>query len=69
MASTYNRFGIGVGILFSEKNAIKVQSNTLKQIKIVQKKIRPTKILSKPLLNFRAIIRLSYERFKVKNDF
>ena len=54
MASTYNRFGIG-GILFSEKNAIKIQSNTLKQIKIVQKKIRPTKILSKPLLNFRAI--------------
>ena len=54
MTSTYNRFGIG-GILFSEKNAIKIQSNILKQIKTVQKKIRPTKILSKPLLNFGVI--------------
>jgi hypothetical protein len=47
VAVTYNRVGIGMVLLFGEKNAIKIQSNTFKQIKIVQKKIRPTKIAFK----------------------
>jgi glycine/D-amino acid oxidase-like deaminating enzyme len=69
VAGCYSGSGIGAGTLFGEQIAIKASGESSKEIKIIEKKISPTKLPPEPLLNFGLKVKLSYERFRAKSDF
>jgi glycine/D-amino acid oxidase-like deaminating enzyme len=68
VAGCYNGSGIGVGTLFGEQIAIKASGDNSEEIKIIEKKIALNSLPPEPLLSLGVKIRLSYERFKARDD-
>ena len=68
VAGCYNGSGIGVGTLFGEQIAIKASNKTSEEIKIIEKKKKPTWLPPKPFLDIGVKTRLIYERFRSRSD-
>ena len=63
-AGCYNGSGIGVGTLFGEQIAIKASNENSPEIKLIEERIKPTRLPPQPFLNFGVKTRLFYERIK-----
>ena len=68
VAGCYNGSGIGVGILFGEQIAIKASNENTKEIETIEARNKPTWLPPQPFLNLSVKTRLSYERFRAKNE-
>ena len=68
MAGCYNGSGIGVGTLFGEQIAIKASNENSDEIKIIEKRNKPTWLPPQPFLNFGIKSRLFYERLRAKSE-
>ena len=68
VAGCYNGSGIGVGTLFGEQIAIKASNENSDEIKIIEKRRKPTWLLPQPFLNLGIKTRLLYERYRAKSD-
>ena len=68
VAGCYNGSGIGVGTLFGEQIAIKAINEHSEEIKIIEKRKKPTWLPPQPFLNFGIKTRLIYERFRARSD-
>ena len=66
VAGCYNGSGIGVGALFGEQIAIKASNENSKEINIIERRIKPTKLPPQPFLSFGVRSRLVFERFRAK---
>ena len=64
----YNGSGIGVGTLFGEQIAIKASNENSDEIKIIEKRRKPTLLPPQPFLNLGIKTRLLYERYRAKSD-
>ena len=68
VAGCYNGSGIGVGTLFGEQIAIKASNENSDEIKIIEKRRKPTWLPPQPFLNLGIKTRLLYERYRAKSD-
>jgi glycine/D-amino acid oxidase-like deaminating enzyme len=68
VAGCYNGSGIGVGTLFGEQIAIKASNETSEEIKIIEKKKKPTLLPPTFFLDIGVKIRLMYERLRSRSD-
>ncbi len=68
VAGCYNGSGIGVGTLFGEQIAIKASNKNSDEIKIIEKRNKPTLLPPQPFLNLGIKTRLLYERYRAKSD-
>ncbi|MDC1143309.1 FAD-binding oxidoreductase [Candidatus Pelagibacter sp.] len=68
IAGCYNGSGIGVGTLFGEQIAIKASNETSEEIKIIEKKKKPTWLPPKFFLDIGVKTRLMYERLRSRSD-
>jgi glycine/D-amino acid oxidase-like deaminating enzyme len=68
VAGCYNGSGIGVGTLFGEQIAIKAANETSEEIKIIEKKKKPTWLPSTFFLDIGVKTRLMYERLRSRSD-
>jgi glycine/D-amino acid oxidase-like deaminating enzyme len=68
VAGCYNGSGIGVGTLFGEQIAIKASNETSEEIKIIEKKKKPTWLPPTFFLDIGVKTRLMYERLRSKSD-
>ncbi len=67
-AGSYNGSGIGVATLFGEQIAIKASNNSSKELKIIEKRIKPTLLPPQPFLNLGIKSKLLYERIRAKSE-
>tara|TARA_Y100000996_G_scaffold242844_1_gene191031 strand:+ start:1490 stop:2794 length:1305 start_codon:yes stop_codon:yes gene_type:complete len=67
-AGCYNGSGIGVGTLFGEQIALRASNEISEEIKIIEKRQKPTWLPPQPLLNLGIKTRLLYERFRAKSE-
>ena len=68
VAGCYNGSGVGVGTLFGEQIAIKASNENTKEIEIIEARNKPTLLPPQPFLNIGVKVKLSYERFRAKNE-
>ena len=68
VAGCYNGSGIGVGTLFGEQIAIKAANETSEEIKIIEKKKKPTWLPPTFFLDIGVKTRLMYERLRSRSD-
>jgi glycine/D-amino acid oxidase-like deaminating enzyme len=68
VAGCYNGSGIGVGTLFGEQIAIKASNETSEEIKIIEKKKKPTRLPPTFFLDIGVKTRLMYERLRSRSD-
>ena len=68
VAGCYNGSGIGVGTLFGEQIAIKANDQSSKEIKIIEKRSKPTWLPPQPFLNLGVKTRLIYERLRARSE-
>jgi len=68
VAGCYNGSGIGVGTLFGEQIAIKAFNETSEEIKIIEKKKKPTWLPPTFFLDIGVKTRLMYERLRSRSD-
>ena len=68
VAGCYNGSGIGVGTLFGEQIAIKANNENSKEIEIIEKRKKPTRLPPKPFLKIGVKARLFYERLRSKSE-
>jgi glycine/D-amino acid oxidase-like deaminating enzyme len=68
VAGCYNGSGIGVGTLFGEQIAIKAANETSEEIKIIEKKKKPTRLPPTFFLDIGVKTRLMYERLRSRSD-
>jgi glycine/D-amino acid oxidase-like deaminating enzyme len=68
VAGCYNGSGIGVGTLFGEQIAIKAANETSEEIKIIEKKKKPTLLPPTFFLDIGLKTRLMYERLRSRSD-
>jgi glycine/D-amino acid oxidase-like deaminating enzyme len=68
IAGCYNGSGIGVGTLFGEQIAIKASNETSEEIKIIEKKKKPTWLPPNFFLDIGVKTRLMYERLRSRSD-
>ena len=68
VAGCYNGSGIGVGTLFGEQIAIKAANETSEEIKIIEKKKKPTWLPPTFFLDIGVKTRLIYERLRSISD-
>ena len=68
VAGCYNGSGIGVGTLFGEQIAIKINNENTKEMEIIEARQKPTWLPPQPFLNFGIKTRLIYERFRAKSE-
>jgi glycine/D-amino acid oxidase-like deaminating enzyme len=68
VAGCYNGSGIGVGTLFGEQIAIKAANETSDEIKIIEKKKKPTWLPPTFFLDIGVKTRLMYERLRSRSD-
>ncbi len=68
VAGCYNGSGIGVGTLFGEQIALKASGENSNEIKIIEKRNKPTLLPPQPFLNLGIKTRLFYERLRAKSD-
>jgi glycine/D-amino acid oxidase-like deaminating enzyme len=68
VAGCYNGSGIGVGTLFGEQIAIKAANETSEEIKIIEKKKKPTWLPPTFFLDIGVKTRLIYERLRSRSD-
>jgi glycine/D-amino acid oxidase-like deaminating enzyme len=68
VAGCYNGSGIGVGTLFGEQIAIKASNETSEEIKIIEKKKKPTWLPPTFFLDIGIKTRLMYERLRSRSD-
>jgi glycine/D-amino acid oxidase-like deaminating enzyme len=68
VAGCYNGSGIGVGTLFGEQIAIKASNETSEEIKIIEKKKKPTWLPPTFFLDIGVKTRLMYERLRSRSD-
>jgi len=68
VAGCYNGSGIGVGTLFGEQIAIKASNETSEEIKIIEKKKKPTWLPPTPFLDIGVKTRLMFERLRSRSD-
>ena len=68
VAGCYNGSGIGVGTLFGEQIAIKAANETSEEIKIIEKKKKPTWLPPTFFLDIGVKTRLMYERLRSGSD-
>ena len=68
VAGCYNGSGIGVGALFGEQIAIKASGENSDEIRIIEKRNKPTWLPPQPFLNLGIKTRLLYERYRAKSD-
>ena len=68
IAGCYNGSGIGVGTLFGEQIAIKASNETSEEIKIIEKKKKPTWLPPKFFLDIGVKTKLMYERLRSRSD-
>jgi len=68
VAGCYNGSGIGVGTLFGEQIAIKASNQTSEEIKIIEKKKKPTRLPPTFFLDIGVKTRLMYERLRSRSD-
>ena len=68
VAGCYNGSGIGVGTLFGEQIAIKASNETSEEIKIIEKKKKPTWLPPTFFLDIGVKTRLIYERLRSRSD-
>jgi glycine/D-amino acid oxidase-like deaminating enzyme len=68
IAGCYNGSGIGVGTLFGEQIAIKAANETSEEIKIIEKKKKPTWLPPNFFLDIGVKTRLMYERLRSRSD-
>src|SRR5210317_307516 len=68
VAGCYNGSGIGVGTLFGEQIAIKASNETSEEIKIIEKKKKPTWLPPTFFLYIGVKTRLMYERLRSRSD-
>ena len=68
VAGCYNGSGIGVGTLFGEQIAIKASNENSDEIKIIEKRRKPTWLPPQPFLNLGIKTRLLYERYRARSD-
>jgi glycine/D-amino acid oxidase-like deaminating enzyme len=68
VAGCYNGSGIGVGTLFGEQIAIKASNETSEEIKIIEKRKKPTWLPPKLFLDIGIKTRLMYERLRSRSD-
>jgi len=68
VAGCYNGSGIGVGTLFGEQIAFKASNKHTHEINTIALQKKPTWLPPQPFLNFGAITRLIYERFRAKSE-
>jgi glycine/D-amino acid oxidase-like deaminating enzyme len=68
IAGCYNGSGIGVGTLFGEQIAIKAANETSEEIKIIEKKKKPTWLPPTFFLDIGVKTRLMYERLRSRSD-
>ena len=64
----YNGSGIGVGTLFGEQIAIKAINENSKEIEIIEKRIKPTRLPPKLFLNVGIQARLFFERLRSRSE-
>ncbi len=68
VAGCYNGSGIGVGTLFGEQIALKASNLHSKEIKIIEKRNKPTWLPPEPLLSLGVRTRLIYERLRAISE-
>jgi len=68
VAGCYNGSGIGVGTLFGEQIAIKASNETSEEIKIIEKKKKPTWLPPTSFLDIGVKTRLMFERLRSRSD-
>ncbi len=68
VAGCYNGSGIGVGTLFGEQIALKASNENTSEIKIIEKRKKPTWLPPQPLLGIGIKTRLFYERLRAKSE-
>ncbi len=68
VAGCYNGSGIGVGTLFGEQIAIKASNETSDEIKIIEKRNKPTWLPPEPFLSLGIKTRLIYERIRARSE-
>ena len=68
VAGCYNGSGIGVGTLFGEQIAIKANNENSKEIEIIEKRKKPTRLPPNPFLKIGVKARLFYERLRSKSE-
>ena len=68
VAGCYNGSGIGVGTLFGEQIALKASGENSNEIKIIEKRNKPTLLPPQPFLNLGIKTKLFYERLRAKSD-
>ncbi len=68
VAGCYNGSGIGVGTLFGEQIALKACGENSNEIKIIEKRNKPTLLPPQPFLNLGIKTKLFYERLIAKSD-
>ena len=68
VAGCYNGSGIGVGTLFGEQIAIKAANETSEEIKVIEKKKKPTWLPPTFFLDIGVKTRLMYERLRSRSD-
>ncbi len=67
-AGCYNGSGIGVGTLFGEQIALKASNEITEEIKIIEKRKKPTWLPPQPFLDLGIKTRLFYERLRASSD-
>ena len=68
VAGCYNGSGIGVGTLFGEQIAIKASNENSDEIRVIEKREKPTWLPPQPFLNLGIQTRLIYERLRAKSE-
>ena len=68
VAGCYNGSGIGVGTLFGEQIAIKASNENSDEIRVIEKREKPTWLPPQPFLNLGIQSRLIYERLRAKSE-
>ena len=68
VAGCYNGSGIGVGTLFGEQIAIKASNENTKEIEIIEKRNKPTRLPPDLILTLGVKARLIYESFRARSE-